>query len=90
MSRRDLNTHATLLSLATAVRDLVDGLGGDDQEFDRAYTIAKTLEDLANGMPVTPIAEHAAAIGAWFAERGCDIYGNSIDDSLILTGHEVR
>lgn len=65
--RRLLSAHdcATLRSLAQAVLDLADGLGGDAQERDRARDIAFRLEELAAGQVTTPIEPHAVARASW-------------------------
>jgi hypothetical protein len=55
----------TLRSLADAVLDLADGMGGDDQEQDRAGDIAEALNRIADGYYVKPLPEHEAARTAW-------------------------
>lgn len=56
-----VDNAATLRLLADAVRDLVDGLGGDDQEEDRGNDIARALEAIADGEIVAPLPAHDAA-----------------------------
>ena len=64
MTRHDF--ELTLHSLARAVLDLADGMGGDDQEQTRAQEIANTLYALSFGHPVAPLQAHDAARAEWF------------------------
>jgi hypothetical protein len=50
------------------VVDLVDGLGGDDQERKRAADIAEALCAIAAGRPPFPLEDHDEARRAWMAE----------------------
>jgi hypothetical protein len=68
MARRPrfVNNSVTLWYLAQDVEDLVDGLGGDEQEQHRGAAIAHTLRTIANGGQVAPLEEHARARRAYF------------------------
>ena len=61
-----------LESLAQAVIDLADGMGGDEQEQDRAQAIAETLRQIAAGDRVGPIIPHDRARDEWLQVHGDD------------------
>jgi hypothetical protein len=61
----NLDLSVTLRRLAQHVLDLVDGLGGDEQEQERADDIAAALRDIAEGRPPFPLEDHEVAREAW-------------------------
>jgi hypothetical protein len=80
-----------LKSLARAVLDLCDGLGGDAQEQDRARDIAFRLEELAGGWTTTPIEPHEAARARRVPDttapgNQCHLCGISSTGGFVLCG----
>jgi hypothetical protein len=69
MIGRHLTSHTqhVLRLLAEDVRNLVDGMGGDNQEQERGASIALALEGIAEGWYVTPLPEHNMAREMYFA-----------------------
>ena len=59
----------TLYTLARAVEDLADGMGGDVQEEYRAWSIGAALIQIANGEKVAPLLEHDEARERWLEDE---------------------
>ena len=57
-------------NLASAVMDLVDGMGGDDQEWDRGQQICQAILALPDTLqPACELPLHEVARDAWFAQQ---------------------